>query len=244
MLAEEQYLRILHALIMPSGIRKTTAPGRNASVIAGLLDRGLLRLAPKVAVLDIGASTGVDAHATDALLRQRAAVECYVLGDLHTHILYDRKRGLVFDQDGRLVQVRRRWSFVATHFAYNYAFQRLTHLPKRIRPWILERRQRYVPSAELVSVPLVHPSIDLRSADSPFRLERMDVFRPLGRRFGLIICMHLLVARYFSPEQRARGIDNLQQHLEVGGSLIVGSIESYQLITRISPTDYVTKNFP
>jgi SAM-dependent methyltransferase len=215
--------RIYHALILPNGVRKTSHRARNTGQLCELLVSGEIALPQRVRVLDMGASLGVDALATAELLRaQKYDVAEYVLGDLHPSVLYDGERGLVFDEDGTLLQVRRRRSFVSIHFSYAHAFHRITHLPKRLLPWMLRRRHRYDPAAPLVSIPLVDPRLRVDDASSPFRLRRLDVFRPFVGEFDFILCMNLLLPQYFDPDAIERATSNLATHLAPGGTVVVG----------------------
>jgi hypothetical protein len=239
-LTERQLGAICHSLIFGNGVRKTTELGRCASLVASELERGSLRTKREMSVLDIGASAGLDALVTRELLASRCAIKEYVLGDLHTHVLLDQERGLVFDEDHRLLQVRRRFSFVATNFSYNYRFQRLTNLPKRVRPWLLARSHRFDASRPVVRVPLV----DRRVSGDDFRLRRMDVFAPIEAKFDLIICMHLLVPRYFGPRAIEDGIANLSRALDVGGTLLVGAADRYRVVQRTGPATFRSMERP
>jgi hypothetical protein len=231
-LTSDAYSAIYHSLIFPNGVRKTTAPGRNIQVMERLLESGRLVGSSRIRVLEVGASAGLDALATWRLLRERCTVERYDLGDLYTEVHYDERRGLIFDQDGQLLQVDLGSRFVAIHFAYNYGFQRITNLPKRLHPWLLQRRLRYDPDARSKVIPLVHPELRVGSADSPFRSVRMDVFKPIGETYDLVICMHLLVERYFDRPTIERGIENLSAALSPGGTLVVGAKERFDVVTR------------
>lgn len=239
---EEQYLAICHALIFPNGVRKTTSPGRNTELVKSVLDRGFLELKPEMRVLEAAASAGLDAISTHALLSERCRVTEYVLGDLHTHVLYDRARGLVFDEDGHLLQVDRRRSFVAMNFSYAYDFQRWTNLPKQVLPFYLGRRHgdAFGGARDLERVPIAHPALRIGAAGSPFEVRRMDVFEPIEGAFDLIVCLHLLVPQYFDWPTIERGIANLASALAVGGTLITGSKEYPRVIRRVSPTELET----
>ncbi len=243
-LSDEEYLYIFHSLIFPNGVRKSTSQGRNTEILERLIASGDLAVPKRPRVLDIAASMGIDAKSTLSLLNRSASVERYVLGDLYTRVLYHPTRGLVFDEDRRLIQVRGRLSFTAIYFAYNYWFQRFTNLPKRLRPWLLRQRHKLSSDDGLVAIPLIHPSIDVESDESPFRLKRLDVFKPLGEWFDLIICMHLLVPRYFAKETLERGVDNLARHLNIGGSLLVGATDRYRLVTRNGEDAFSTRSYP
>jgi hypothetical protein len=230
-LSERERLRIYHALIFPNGVRKTSAPARNTRDLRALVDSGHLRLSPALRVLDVGSSLGLDALSTAELLRTRGhEVREFVLGDLYPRVLYDVDRELVFDEDGHLLQVRRKGSFVAVNFAYNHATQRFTHAPKRLYPWLLKRRYSFDRSARMVPIPLVHPLVPLDTPSSPFRLRRMNVFEPLGDRFDLIICMNLLLRRYFGPYAIQRAVENLVAHLEPHGTAVLGGADGLRVL--------------
>ncbi|HSO38503.1 MAG TPA: class I SAM-dependent methyltransferase [Labilithrix sp.] len=239
---EEQYLAICHALIFPNGVRKTTSPGRNTELIKSLLDRGILRLASRVRVLEAAASAGLDALSTHAVLAERCTIDQYVLGDLHTHVLYDRSRGLVFDEDGMLLQVDGKNHFVSINFSYAYPFQRWATLPLKLRPYLLERRRgsSFGGAEPLERIPIAHPALRIDEPGTPFTVRRMDVFEPIDGRFDLIICLHLLVPQYFPPDVLSRGIKNLASALEVGGTLVTGSREYPRVITRTSESAFQT----
>jgi hypothetical protein len=239
---DEQYVAICHALIFPNGVRKTTSPGRNTELVKSLLDRGILRLAPRVRVLEAAASAGLDALPTHELLAQRCAIDAYVLGDLHTHVLYDRPRGLVFDEDGKLLQVDRKNHFVSINFSYAYPFQRWATLPMRLRPFLLEQKREnsFGSGGPLERIPIAHPALRIDEPGTPFTVRRMDVFEPVDGRFNIIICLHLLVPQYFSAEVISRGIKNLASALDVGGTLVTGSREYPRVITRTSESTFET----
>lgn len=241
-LSEADFLGICDALILPNGTRKTTGPARNGALVKQLLDRKLLVHDAHVRVLDVGASAGLDALTTLELLGRVCTVDEYVLGDLHTAVLYDRARGLVFDEDGNLLQIRRGRGYVAMHFSYAFEFQKITHAPKKVRPWILRKTtaKKLVPPPDAERLAIVHPALHLGAPGSPFRVKRMDVFAPVGERFDLVICLHLLVSRYFSPATIRAGEENLAAALNVGGTLLVGSREDFRLVTRVSETEWKT----
>ncbi len=231
---DDEFLGILHALIFPNAVRKTTGPGRNRSALERVLAHPDFPHGRELRILEVGASAGLDALATRAAVASRHRVASYVLGDLHTHVLFDRRRGLVFDMDRNLMQVKRGRHFVAVNFAYNYPFQRLVNAPKQLRPWLLRRRYRFDPASDVVTIPLVHPSVDVAGPGHPFTLRRLDVFGSLAGagEFDLIICMHLLVPRYFSAETIARGTANLASALSVGGVLVVGAVDDFRVLVR------------
>lgn len=239
-LSEQDYLGIYHTLIFPNGVRKTTSPNRNVEAVKLVSSKGLLPNKRDIRILDVGASAGLDAFSTYEFLRKKYHIKQYILGDLHVRILYDPVRGLVFDEDGKLLQVKHPRGFVATNFSYDYYFQRFTCLPKRLRPWLLQKKFSFVKSPDLIPISLCHPTIDVSSPSSPFRIQRMNVFEPLAEKFDFIICMHLLVSRYFLPETIERGIHALQQMLNPSGALIVGALEAFRVITRKENDQFVS----
>lgn len=237
-LSDDEFLAICHSLIFPNGVRKTTSPARNTATLEKVL--ASVELAPELDVLEVGASIGVDAKATFDLLSSRAAVRSYTLGDLYPAVLYDRERRAVFDDERNLLQVKDRLGFTSIHFAYDETArraQKLVHVPKRVRPWLLSRRIAYRDGAAVTRIPLVHPSIRL-GGDSPFRLEKIDVFGHIPGAYDLVVCMHLLVSRYWSAETIARGERNLARTLRVGGTLVVGAAEEGRVWRRVSDDDF------
>jgi len=236
-LDDEQYVAILHSLIFPGGIRKTTNRARNLEILREAANRNLLPRKSRLRVLDVGAGAGLDAMSTFAFLRQYYEVEKYALGDLFTAVLYDEGRGLVFDEDGNLLQVLCGRKFVSIHFSYNYGFQRVTNLFKRIHAKRLSKRYLFDPLT-VVRIPLVHRELDVTSSASPFRLERMSAFELLKEKFDLIICMHLLVRRYFSEDRIAVANENLSQGLNAGGTLISGTADTVTIVQRVGAESF------
>ena len=235
-IAEEQYVAICHSLIFPNGVRKTTSARRNTELVQSLLDRGLLKLPKHVRVLEAAASAGLDAISNHELLAPLCTIDAYVLGDLHTHVLYDRVRGLVFDEDGKLLQVDGKTHFVSINFSYAYPFQRWATIPLKVRPRFLEQKREnaFDPNATLERVPISHPALRIDEPGTPFTVRRLDVFDPIEGRFDLVICLHLLVPQYFPEEVIERGIANLAAALEIGGTLITGSREYPRVYRRLA----------
>jgi len=238
---DAQFLAICHSLILANGVRKTTSPNRNAATLARLVAKGRLKLGRDLDVLDAGASVGLDAGATLALLEKHTTVRSYTLGDLCVAVLYDPARGAVFDEDGRLLQVRERLGFTSMHFSWSEpageaAAQKVLNLTKRLRPWLLAKRHLFKTSDALVRIPLVHPSVKLDGA-SPFRMKRVDAFGPIDERYDLIVCMHLLVERYWSKETIEKGERNLANALRPGGTLVAGAAEAGRVWRRRSDAE-------
>jgi hypothetical protein len=234
---DERFLAICHSLIFPNGVRKTTSPSRNSATLTRLLESGVLPIGKDLDVLDVGASIGLDAASTLALLEARTTVRSYTLGDRYPSVLYDRRRDAVFDEDHHLLQVKGVLGFTSINFSYDEPAQTVINLPKRLRPWLISKRVHFEEHEDVVRIPLVHPSVSLDD-DSPFRLQRIDAFEPIAGRYDLVVCMHLLVERYFSRETIARGEQNLANALRVGGALVVGASEAGKVYVRTSETDF------
>jgi hypothetical protein len=233
-----ELVAIYNSLIFRNGVRKTTTHGRNFEVIGALLDQGRLTLPESIRVLDLGASAGLDALATYRRLTQVTNVETFVLGDFFTEILVDTRH--VYDQDGVLMQRRLAFGFVNRFFSCSTPYQRLAALPQQLLAWLATVGQKRA-SVGLKRVELWHP--DVRSEPgAPFTMQRMDVFAPLPTlSYDLIICLHLLVDRYFSSSAIEAAIRNLQQALRVGGTVITGANERVRLIRRTSETEFVSE---
>jgi hypothetical protein len=236
-LSAAEYEAICHSLILPGGVRKSTSAGRNEAAIRKWLALEGLPQRP-LRVLDIGASFGFDAMSNYELLRSRGDVEQYTIGDLYPEILLDPDRRRVCDPKGELLQVRFGSGFVSIHFAYNYQFQRMMNIVKRAHAALVHRRNQPRETAAWQRIPLVHPLLRANQYGSPFRAERMDVFQPFQSRYDLIICMHLLVPRYFSPARIEEGVENLKRTLSADGTLLVGTKDEFRIIRRTSDGDY------
>jgi hypothetical protein len=237
-LSSADYEAICHSLIMANGVRKTTSGSRNGMAVQAAIDTGRLPRHRALKVLDIGASFGIDAMSTYELLRSQVEVEQYTIGDLYPEVLYNPKRGLICDPDGKLLQSRMGSGFVSTYFSYNFAFQRFTNAFKRAHAAFVRRTYDTSETEAWVRIPLVHHALRVNQPGSPFGLQRMNVFDPIPGRYDLIICMHLLVARYFTSQQLESGIANLKNALSLGGALIVGAIEDFQVIVRHAEAEY------
>jgi chemotaxis protein methyltransferase CheR len=74
------------------------------------------------------------------------------------------------------------------------------------------------------------------------RFERVNVLDeayPVGRDYDLIFCRNVLI--YFRPEERARVVERLVDHLAPDGHLILGQAEGLlgaPRLHRVAPTVY------
>jgi len=224
---DRHFARIMDALVLPNGVRKTTWSRRHNAVLEQVLADDACRLDHStIRVLDLPASSGIASLGSLELLSDRYRVSRYVLGDLSFHVLYDPTRGCVFDENGRLLQVRARKTFFSIHrpHATGNDVRLLTRwllLPLDFVSAYLKRRFPFEPS-QAVPIPLVHPDIDTRLGDG-MAVEVLNVFEPIGGPYDLILSFNLLQRNYFPQALIARAMDNLRHALTDGGLLIIGS---------------------
>lgn len=213
---------ILHSLILSNGVRKTTNYHRNSSVVQRVIasmPHSNLR------VLDVGSSSGADALDTLNSLGPRCTE--YVLADLFSQIFVDPSGRLIFDEDMKLIQARLPKGFISFHYSYAFKWQRYLHL---LSEMMLRQIATLVPTPrDLSPVSLLEPAL---LDDSRVRSERFDVFKSFVGEFDLVICLHLLVPRYFTTTQIEAGIANLKHSLAEGGLLVVGDAENPQIFRR------------
>ncbi len=220
-LPSAMYSRIASHLIFPNGVRKSTYPGRNATVLEALFAEGRFSSATPLKVLDIGASFGMDSQSNLEAILKYCPVDSYVLGDLYTSLLYDPETGVVFDEEGNPVQVRLRQGFVNLYFEFKYPIEKIYHLINRYKTAkILKQYQGIKPNArKAITIPLFHPEV---LQNPVFKTARLNVFGKIPDKFNLIICINLLQTRYFNEDKVAEGIRNLQNCLLPGGVLVTG----------------------
>jgi SAM-dependent methyltransferase len=229
---EDLWIRRLNALIFANGVRKSTRLHRNAPILKELLGNGTLQWEkPSIRVLDIGASAGLDALSNLQALQQHQTVDRYVLGDLYTELLWDKRSNRVFDQDGKVVQQLLDNRFINLNFEFKYAIEPLFHLLNmaNTRRW-KQRLAGARPHPECaVTIPLVYPSV---AANPLFTCQRVDVFGPMTEEYDLVICMNLLQRRYFSVKQIEQGNRNLLRSLTPGGILLTGVSDTWRVMTK------------
>lgn len=226
--SEREFIEICHCLIFQNGTRKTTDRNRNVGLIENKLSTHVRSLVGQIDVLDVGSSIGLDSIATIEWLSRRTAIRAYILGDLYTEILVHESGRYVKDQDGRLLQYLSGNSFTSLNFSFQYPVQKLIHYWNY---WSVSRERIDSPPGRWKRVPLLLP--ELRGSSFSFvRLERLDVFDLQKDSFDLIVCMNLLVPRYFTAEQIESGIQSLTGALRPGGLLIVGANDWGRVVRR------------
>ena len=224
-----QFDGILRGLVLPNGVSKATYAKRQNIVLEGVLADPACGLGTgALRVLDVPASSGIASLDSFRLLNRFYQVRRYVLGDLSFQVLYDPDRECVFDEAGRLLQVRRGDRFFSMHRVHAHgsdvsALTRLLLLPLTARARDLERRYRFDDARTLVPISLVHPEVETILGNGVAGVERVDVFERVPGTYDLILCFNLLQRNYFPPEWIARGTANLAAALCEGGLLITGS---------------------
>jgi SAM-dependent methyltransferase len=155
-------------------------------------------------------------------------VKRYVLADLYPGVHYDSQSGVVYDEDGHPLQFSfGPFGFFSFHFSHNFAWQVPLSLAERI---LARSVKSLVPEpGATTELLLADPSL-MDAAGSllpPFELVRFNVFESkLDSEFDLVVCLHLLVERYFDERTIDRGIANLKELVAPGGLLVVGDLEA------------------
>lgn len=227
-LKDDEFIKICYSLILKNGVRKTTQPSRNLKAIENVIRGNGNNFVAPIRILDIGASIGLDSLSTYNLLKNNYTIKEYILGDLYTEILFDKQRKLVFDQDGNLLQVMKGDYFVSIYFEFKFWYQRLANLHKFLRPYLLKKKYKFQ-NHNIKPIKLISPAL-LNNCLQVFRLQRLNVFEPIGDTYDIIICFHLLIKRYFSSDLISHAKQNLFNSLKIGGVLIVGEADNYEII--------------
>ncbi len=224
---------IVDRLVMPNGVTKTTYFRRQEEVLAKVLAHEECALSRgAVRVLDVPSSAGTGSLRSYAMIRERYPIASYVLGDLCFEIVYDPRRGCVFDEQGNLLQVVSRKGFFAVYRAHTagdvYTWvTRFLLLPLDLYAAYLKERYPYGESEEHVRIRVVHPEVEALVSDGVLRLAKMDVFDGIDGTYDLILSFNLLQRNYFPPERIALGVQNLGRALEENGLLVIGDTESF-----------------
>lgn len=230
----KQHIQILHSLILSNGVRKTTTYARNHLAISKAVESVRVKIPQEIKIIDIGSSSGIDATETlSALQGLGHKIEKYVLGDLYSSILISPNGRYVYDNFGQLLQVKIGPFFFSINFSYNFKFQKPFYIPQRVLSRVLLR----------ISPPICNECVSqslMRVSDREvFQTKQVDVFESLkpsgcdNNQYDIVICLHLLVSRYFDTETINLGILNLKQYVKEGGILIVGDRESPKVFQRI-----------
>jgi len=233
---------IADCLVMPNGVRKTSYADRLGRTVSTILSANRFSLPrSEIRVLDVPASTGVASLQSYALLSERYRIASYVLGDLYHGVLYDKRRRCVFDEQGNLLQVgskSRYFSIYREHTSGDrYTFlSACLLLPHSVASWCLRKRYRFQNGNGCTRQLVVHPDVERLVAEGTFRIQVMDVFRPIpgGERYDLILSFNLLQRNYFPPATIAAGVNNLAAALNEAGVLVMGNTESFEVLQKRS----------
>jgi hypothetical protein len=228
-LTDDQWLKMVNALIFGNGVRKSTRFNRNAPVLERLIADGTLRWdKPGIKVLDMGASVGIDAIGNLAVLSKHFKVSRYTLGDLYTEVQYDTFTQRIYDHDGNLIQVLLPNGFATLNFEFKYRIEPLFHWQNRRKTGKLKKQLAGVkPNPETtIPIPLIYPPV---KENPVFNLKKVSVFEPMAEKYDLIICMNLLQPRYFPQDMIDLGNQNLLNSLSPGGVLLTGVTEKPSL---------------
>ena len=226
-LEQTERLAILHALIGVNGTRHTTDLGRNSALVKQIVDQHF-EAGASLRMMDVGCSGGVDARTTVQRLSKTYVIEDVLLADKYIKLLQSEDGKLIFDEDGEPLQKRLRHGFFSFHFATPARSIRIRTSPQRLLAHYLRGRVGS-PASDSREVSLLDPSLrrDNSHLLSPYREMRFDAFKTtIEDTFEVVVCLHLLIPRYFKPEQIDQGRNNLLKLLHTNGILIMGDMEN------------------
>jgi phosphoribosylcarboxyaminoimidazole (NCAIR) mutase len=225
-----RFSSILDALVLPNGVSKSTWANRLGRSLSTVLSAVALPTA-EIRVLDVPSSAGLASLQLLAILQQRYRVTSYVLGDKYHELLYDPRRGCIFDAQGNLLQVAfRKYYFSPCRGRADGdtgALLRCLRLPHHLVAWYLRRRYRFAPELQYRRVSVVHPEVERLRARRIVQVREMDVFQPIPGRYDLILSFNLLHRNYFPADAIRAGVNNLAASLSEGGLLILGNTDSF-----------------
>lgn len=226
-----QFDSVTDALVMPNSVKKTTYANRLTQTLSTVLSAIPLP-SSEIRVLDLPASTGIASLESLSLLQERYRVISYVLGDKYHGVLYDTRRGCIFDRQGHLLQVAFRKYYFAIYRGHvcgdQHTFLSTCLLfPHGLAAWYLRKRYRFEPGIDYRPLLVVHPEVEKLLGHSVMQLQEMDVFQPIPGRYELILSFNLLQRNYFPPDLVEAGINNLASSLSEGGVLVMGNTESF-----------------
>ena len=227
--------RILDALVLPNGVRKTTYAMRAQDGLAWFLNEPAWRIEkPALRVLDLPSSSGRASLDSYTLLRRHYRIAGYVLADICFEVYYDPIRRCVFDGAGNLLQVQlsddRYRSIYQPHAMGSLVspLSRLLLLPEKVATARARKRHPFRGTRDLVPLRLVHPDVEPLLSEGVFSVRCCDVFALTYREeFDLVLSFNLLQRNYFPQPQIELGLRNLAAALTEGGYLLTGSSDAF-----------------
>jgi len=234
----DQFNAIIHNLVMPNGVKKTTYSMRQGSILSAIFGEMSCRI-PKehIKVLDIPSSAGTASLNLYEVLTKHYKISSYVLGDLYFKIYYDRERECIYDEEWNLLQKRFRKQFFSIYqphgFAdvYHIAPQYLL-LPFKFMSWYLTKKYKHTADTCAHPIMLLHPDVERRVSEGVFNIRKINVFENIGEQYDLIISFNLLQRNYFPQAMIQKGVDNFKNALNENGLLIMGDTVSFSALMK------------
>jgi len=162
----QQFEEITESLIMKNGVKKSTHPMRQHSILTKVLADPRCRPdKPAIKVLEIPSSIGMTALDNFATLSQHYGIRAYVLGDLFWQLHYDMDRECVFDDEFNLLQVKQKNRFFSIYRpgqsgSGDGLLAAVWLFPFELMSRYLKRRYVYSASSNTVPIRVLHPDAE------------------------------------------------------------------------------------
>ncbi|MDT8283262.1 MAG: hypothetical protein RQ982_10720 [Gammaproteobacteria bacterium] len=230
-----RFVKIVDALVLQNGVRKTTYSSRQNAAMSSLCS-GKHKYIDKtpITVLDLPSSVGLSSIDLYKILSEHYEISKYMLADQFFNILYDEDRGCIFDESGNLLQVKFKRYFFSIHRPHTSgsSFGIIASLllsPFSLTSYLLRKRYPFKGNAGMARLLLMHPEAEQMVDQGIFDYKKTDVFSKINGAYDLILSFNLLQKNYFSDDLIATGTDNLKNALNENGLLVMGNTESYTI---------------